>query len=195
MAWSRRKSADGPAAGRSPSPGARSGPSRLRIRRARPADAPALAAVRRAAVLDVPPGAFRRADLAAWASLPPLYDLWAMTAGGEAILAAERAGRVVGFAGLRAAELTALFVAPRAARRGVGAALIAAVERLARRRGLRRLSVVAAASAVPFYLARGFAGRRRARVPLPGGRSLAAVRLAKRLPVPGRRPAVPPSRA
>jgi len=153
----------------------------VRIRRARLDDARALAAVRRAAVLAVPPGVHARADLAAWASLPALYDRWAMAAGGETLLAAERGGRVAGFAGLRGGELTALFVAPRHAGRGVGSALVAAVERLARRRGVRRLLAVAAASAAPFYRAHGFAGARAARVPLPGGRRLAAVRLAKPL--------------
>ncbi len=153
----------------------------VRIRKARLADATALAAVRRAAVLGVARGTYPAADVRRWASLPPLYDAWAMTAGGETLLAAERGGRVVGFAGLRRAELTALFVRPSAARRGVGAALVSAVERLARRRGVRRLSVVAAVGAEPFYRARGFGGGRATRAPLPGSRGLAAVRLSKPL--------------
>jgi GNAT superfamily N-acetyltransferase len=103
-----------------------------------------------------------------------------MTAGGETVLAAERRGRIVGYAGIRGAVLTALFVRPSAARRGVASALLARAEALARRRGVRTLRVDAARSAAGFYRARGFSGGRAIRVPLAGG-ALAAVRLSKRL--------------
>jgi GNAT superfamily N-acetyltransferase len=119
--------------------------------------------------------------LAAWGSLPTLYHAWAMTAGGETALVAERGGRIAGYAGLRGSELTALFVRPSAARSGVATALLAEVERLARRRGVRRLRADAAKSGVAFYRARGFTGSARVRVPLPGAATLVAVRMAKRL--------------
>jgi GNAT superfamily N-acetyltransferase len=90
-------------------------------------------------------------------------------------------GRIVGYAGLRGAELTALFVRPSAGRRGVASALLARIEALARRRGLRQLHVDAALSGVAFYRARGFTDGREVRVPLPGGATLVARRLAKRL--------------
>jgi ribosomal protein S18 acetylase RimI-like enzyme len=155
--------------------------SRDRIRRARLADAPAIARVMRAAVRGVAPGTYPPRTVAAWASLPALYHAWAMSAGGETLLVAERAGGVVAYAGLRGDELTALFVAPRVGRRGLATALLLRVEALARRRGVRALRVDAAASGLAFYRARGFAGARRVRVPLPGGVALAAVQLRKRL--------------
>jgi len=160
----------------------------LRLRRAAVRDARALAAVMRAAVGGVAPGTYPARTLAAWASLPALYHAWAMTAGGETIVLAERLGRAVGYAGLRGAEVTALFVRPQASRRGVASALLDRLEALARRRGVPVLRVDAARSGVAFYRARGFTGERSVRVPLPGG-SLAAVRLSKPLPVPshGRR--------
>lgn len=163
--------------------GARGGPPRprtLRIRRARPADARAIAAVMRAAVRGVAPGTYPARALAAWASLPALYHAWAMTAGGETVLVAERRGRLLGYAGLRGAELTALFVRPSAGRSGVATALLARVEALARRRGVGVLRVDAARSGVAFYRARGFSGGRTVRVPVPGG-ALLAVRLTRRL--------------
>ena len=164
------------------------GPSRtpaVRIRRARLADAGALAAAMRAAVRGVPAGAYPARTLAAWASLPPLYHAWAMSEGGETVLVAERGGRIVGYAGLRGPELTALFVRPSAARRGVATVLLARIEALARRRGVERLRVAAARSGVAFYRARGFMGGRMVRVPLPGS-ALEALRLSKVL-TPGRR--------
>jgi GNAT superfamily N-acetyltransferase len=94
--------------------------------------------------------------------------------------------RIVGYAGLRGSEVTALFVRPSAARRGVASALLARIEALARRRGVGRLFVDAARSGVAFYRARGFTNRRTIRVPLPGG-ALLAVRMEKRLRARGNR--------
>jgi GNAT superfamily N-acetyltransferase len=131
-------------------------------------------------------GSYPARTLAAWGALPALYHAWAMTAGGETVLVAERGGALVGYAALRGAELTALFVRPSAARRGVASALLARVEALARRRGVARLRVDAARSGVVFYRARGFTGSRAVRVPLPGG-ALAALRLTKALPGTARR--------
>ncbi len=76
----------------------------LRLRRGTPADAAACAAVMRAAVGAIPPRRHRRRELAAWASLPPLYHRWAMGPGGESYLVAERAGRILGYAARRAGE-------------------------------------------------------------------------------------------
>lgn len=162
-------------------PPSRLPPSRggLRIRPALAADAAACAAVMRAAVRAVSPSLHPPAALAAWSSLPALYHRWAMGPGRETYLVAERAGRILGYAALRGPELTAVFVRPRAQGRGVGRALVGALAGRARRAGHRRLRVLAARAAVPFYASLGFRGAARARVPLPGGRALDAVRMAR----------------
>lgn len=161
--------------------GARGRVEAVRIRRARVSDAPAISRVMRAAVRAVAPRTYPAAVRAAWAALPALYHAWAMTAGGETVLVAEVDGRAVGYAGLRGGELTALFVHPRSARRGVASALLARAGGLAGRRGARTLRVDAALSGVAFYRARGFAAERAVGVALPGGVRLAAVRMRKRL--------------
>lgn len=154
------------------------------IRRARASDAAALARVMRASIRGLARAAYGPRQIAAWSSLPPLYHAWAMSAGGETVLVAERRGRILGYAALRGGEVTALFVRPAAARRGVGSSLLARVESGARRRGVARLVLCASRNAVPFYRARGYSGSRPVRVPLPGGASLAAVRLARRMTAP-----------
>jgi N-acetylglutamate synthase-like GNAT family acetyltransferase len=154
---------------------------RVRIRAARPSDAPALARVMRAAIRGLAAGTCTDRQLAAWSSLPALYHRWAMTAGGEAYVVAVDGGRAVGYAARRGREVTAAFVSPARARAGVGASLVARVEEDALRAGLRSLFVLAAPGAVPFYEALGYRGGRRVRVPLPGGEHLAARRLTKRL--------------
>jgi putative acetyltransferase len=122
----------------------------------------------------------------AWGALPALYHRWAMTAGGEARVVATLGGRMLGFAGWRGREVTALFVHPRAAGRGLGARLLAAAEAGAgaARGGTRSLTVVAARGAVPFYRRHGWRDGGPAGSPLPGGRRLPARRLVKRLTSP-----------
>jgi GNAT superfamily N-acetyltransferase len=119
--------------------------------------------------------------IALWSSLPPLYHAWAMTSGGERYFLAERGRRVMGYAALRGDEVSAAFVRPSAARQGIGTALLRHVEAEAVRAGARALRVRAALSAVPFYEALGFRGTRRIRVPLPGGETLPARALLKRI--------------
>jgi len=167
------------------------GARRLRIRSARVSDAAAIATVMRASVRGLAAAAYPRETIAAWASLPALYHAWAMTAGAEAYVVAERSGRVVGYAARRAGEVTAVFVAPGHARAGVGTALLSRIERDAVRAGVRSLFVRAALGAIPFYAALGYRGTRRARVPLPGGAALAAVLLRKRLARVTRTPGSP----
>jgi len=155
---------------------------RLRLRRARLSDAPAIAAVMSAAIRGLASGVYPARSIARWASLPPLYHAWAMTAGGERTVVAVRGGRVAGYAALRGREVTAVFVHPRLARRGVGSALLRVLERDAARAGATRLVVRAALSALAFYEAAGFSGGRVIAVPLPGGGALPARLLARRLP-------------
>jgi len=159
----------------------RAAPARLRLRRGRPEDAPAIARVMRAAVAGEA-GRYPARDLAAWGSPPALYHRWAMAVGGEAYLVAEQAGRLLGYAAFRPGEVTALFVRPSAAGRGLGARLLARAEAGARAGdgpAASRLSLLAARAAVPFYAAHGWRPLRAARSPLPGGRWLPAVRMGK----------------
>ena len=149
-----------------------------RLRRARPAEAAAVARVMRAAVRGQR-GRYPTALLAAWGSLPALYHRWAMTAGGERYLVAARGARLVGYAAWRGGEVTALFVRPGEAGLGLGARLLARVEAAARAAGARRLTVVAARGAVPFYVAHGWRPGRPVGSPLPGGGALPALRMWK----------------
>ncbi len=155
--------------------------SALRLRRATPADAPACAAVMRAAIRALPAREHTPRQLAAWASLPPLYHRWAMGPGGESYLVAQRRGRTLGYAARRGGELTAVFVRPREQGTGIGRALVEAASASARRDGHRALRVRAARAAVAFYAALGFRAGARTRVPLPGGVELPALRMRRPL--------------
>ena len=151
----------------------------VRLRKARLSDAAAVARVMRASIRRLAWRTYTQRQIAAWSSLPSLYHAWAMTAGGEEYVVAEERGRIVGYAARGGREITAVFVRPSHARRGLGARLLGAAEARALRSGVRSLFVRAAVGAVPFYEAMGYRGSRRTRVPLAGRASLVAVTMRK----------------
>ena len=80
-----------------------------------------------------------------------------------------------------AAKIRAFFVAPHAARRGVGAALLKACEDAAAAAGFTRTELMATLPGEPFYAAHGYAGQ--APIDLDcGGVAVRFVPMAKQLP-------------
>lgn len=119
------------------------------------------AAVRGLAAKDYPP-----VVIAAWAPLPihnATVCRFLANLDGEVRLVAEVGDAIVGVGALVAAksELRACYVAPTVARRGVGTALVRAIERHARDRGLTSLKLDSSVTAEPFYAALGYQVRAR----------------------------------
>jgi GNAT superfamily N-acetyltransferase len=120
-----------------------------------------------------------------WA-LPPdpeAIEAVARNGDGEIRLAVELDGRLAGVGALvpHESELRACYVHPAAARRGCGAALVAALERLARAHRIRTLEVTASLNAEAFYARLGYRVRDRADIRLRNGVRMAAVFMEKRL--------------
>jgi putative acetyltransferase len=101
----------------------------------------------------------------------------------ELRLVAELDGTVVGIGAiiLERSELRACYVAPHAARRGCGSALVREIERIARENSLTHLEVAASLNAEPFYAAHGYHVRERSEVTLRNGHRMAAVSMTKNL--------------
>ena len=78
-------------------------------------------------------------------------------------------------------ELRACYVAPGAARRGVGSALVAEIERIAREHGLLYLRLESSLSAEPFYEALGYRVEERGEHVLGSGVAMAAIKMRKQL--------------
>lgn len=158
----------------------------LTVREMEPGDARAWLDVHRSAVRGLAADHYPAELVEAWAPLPVTaadVERLREAPSDELRLVAVLGGRVVGIAAWAPAtgEVTACYVLPGEARTGVGAALLAAIERAARRAGLASLSAEASLNAEPFYRARGFEavglGTRR----LAAGPEMAAVRMRKDL--------------
>lgn len=101
----------------------------------------------------------------------------------ELRLLAEVDGEPVGIGAIVLAncELRACYVAPHAARHGVGTAIVAEIERIARAHGLRYLQLESSITAKAFYRALGYEVEGRGELRLSAGVAMAAIKMRKRL--------------
>jgi len=102
---------------------------------------------------------------------------------GEIRLIAELDGEPVGIGALVVAnsELRAGYVLPNAARRGIGNAIVAEIERIALAHGLRELHLESSVNAVRFYAALGYRVEKRGELRIAPDVAMAAVTMRKRL--------------
>jgi putative acetyltransferase len=123
-----------------------------------PADAPLLAEIFRESVETLAAEDYDEDQRAAWAAAADDEAEFAKRLGADLCIVATLEGKLAGFATLRENKiLDMLYVHPRAARRGVGSTLADAIEKLARGRGAKELSVDASDAARDFFAARGYA--------------------------------------
>jgi N-acetylglutamate synthase-like GNAT family acetyltransferase len=127
------------------------------IRAARVEDAQVMCQLRAAAIREVCAAHYEAAAVAMWiAEKEPEQYVAAMASHG--MLVAEMAEEIVGFGELHveSAEVKAVYVRPDWLRRGVGAALLDALEAAACERAIVQLHLLATLNAIPFYRARGY---------------------------------------
>jgi len=139
------------------------------------------AAVRRIAVHDYPPEVIQ-----AWAPLPitqAAVEAVAANPEGEIRFLAERDGQIVGLACLIIPnnELRACYVAPEAARTGVGKALVVKIEETARDAGVKYLVADSSLTAELFYRRLGYEVTEYSRHLLRGRWPMACVKIRKAL--------------
>jgi putative acetyltransferase len=122
----------------------------------------------------------------AWAPLPitdTAIAFFRVNHDEEIRLIAELDGEAVGIGALVLAdsELRACYVLPSAVRKGVGSALVAEIERIARHHGLRDLELISSLTAEPFYRAVGYEVEERVEHLLGSGGRMPAVKMRKKL--------------
>ena len=143
------------------------------IRPADPSEGPALAALHRAAIEAGCAGAYTREQIAAWLAViePGAYFAHTVLVAGE-----EPVG--LGVCSPEDGLINAAYVAPQAAGRGVGRALMGAMEALIERPEVR---LNATLNAVGFYRTLGYGNEAHALNRLPSGVYLPSVSMSKPL--------------
>ena len=134
-----------------------------------PSDGRILAALFRAAIMDLAADDYDEAQRNAWASRADDEAAFARKRTAQLTLVATVAGEVAGFASLEGGNhLDMLFVAPDHARQGVGTALVDALVKLAAARGAAKLTVDASDTARDLFAKAGFTAVTRNTVPMAG---------------------------
>jgi putative acetyltransferase len=155
----------------------------MRIRRAVPADAAEIWAIHTRAIRHGCATHYPPDDLAAWTARATPATCADAIATRHVVVAERDGGGLAGFAQLHPQDgaVEAVYVEPDCARRGVGRALMAALESAARALGLTGLVVEASLNAVPFYGALGYGHECWAQHSLGGGHHIACAVMSKRL--------------
>jgi putative acetyltransferase len=157
-----------------------------RFRRGTPDDASAIMRVHRDSILSLGLEFYNRTEVESWAAgLVPERYVEAMNEGGETfIVAVAVAGDLVGFCSFKDDELKGLYIAPTAARRGVGSALLRQAEAAIAAAGHRRIHIGAALSGQAFYERHGYRIVDRHGRKARGGLVIAVLAMEKLLPAP-----------
>jgi putative acetyltransferase len=165
----------------------------ITVRQMRAEDARAFLEIHHAAVRGIAAADYPSPVIEAWAPLPitdRTLEGFLANPDREIRLVAEIDGEIVGVGALvpSKAELRACYVAPGAARRGVGSALVRELERIARQHGLAFLELDSSVTAEPFYAALAYEACERGEHVLASGQSVACVKMRKDLSAqrPGR---------
>lgn len=153
----------------------------LSIRRAQVADAQALLDLRKAAILGGCVDFYPHEVLLAFTAVEVNPAFLAMLS--AHFYVAEREGGMVGcgMIDLQSGQIDGIFVHPDVGGRGVGRAMMAHLEKLARDAGLRTMTLDSTLNAAPFYRHLGFTGERESVYVTKRGLRLACVPMVKAL--------------
>ena len=149
----------------------------LTLRRGRAEEADALWVLRTRCVRELCSAAYPPEVIARWAASPPPAHYRDLIGQGGCIVAEDHAGIVLGYGVVdrEGNEIDALFVDPDCGGRGIGSALMHALQALAD--PARPLVLSASLNAVSFYQTAGFKPLREETYAHPSGVALASVRM------------------
>jgi putative acetyltransferase len=135
---------------------------KLALRPFLPDDAPMLAEIFRASVMDLTDEDYTEAQQQAWASAADDVPAFGKRLGNQLTLVASLEGSPAGFASLGpGGKIDMLYVHPAAVGQGAGRMLIDALEKLAGARGAEKLVVDASDTARDFFEKRGYVAQQR----------------------------------
>ena len=135
---------------------------KLAMRPFLPADVPLLAEIFRASIEELTSEDYSDTQREAWAAVADDEEVFGARVSSQLTLLGTMGGAPVGFASLKEPDqIDMLYVHPAVVRQGVGAMLIDALEKLARARGVKRLTADVSDSAHDFFKQRGFVPQQR----------------------------------
>lgn len=127
-----------------------------------PSDAEALALIYQAAILELTGEDYSEDQQKEWAAEADDVEAFGANLASMLTLIAVEKGQPIGFVSLKGPDhVEMLFVHPSATRRGVGAALLDALERIAGARGAKALTTDASDTSQPLFARRGYQPVRR----------------------------------
>jgi len=127
-----------------------------------PDDAPLLAGIFSASIMDLTGDDYSEAQQEAWAAAADDEQAFGKKLAGQLTLIATLQGAPVGFASLKGTDcVDMLYVHPSAVGQGVGATLCDALEKIASARGTKMLKVDASDTALEFFRKRGYVAQQR----------------------------------
>ena len=161
----------------------------FQLRPGRPDDALPILEAQRSAIRQTAASAYSPAIIDEWAPAVIVrervesFQRWIERGEESIVVAMEPAGQIIGFGSIVPAnsELRAVYVAAAYGGQGVGRALLARLEELARDAGLAELRMDASINAVRFYEANGFMSLERGEHVMHSGGRMACVRMRKAL--------------
>jgi GNAT superfamily N-acetyltransferase len=164
-------------------------PASFALRLATPEDAPTIIDAHRDAVRGTPVGYYSREIIEEWGPIalsPERVQGFAraIASGQEVVVVAvEPSGSILGFGSIVPMndELRAVYVRSKYGRKGIGRAILQRLEELARKAGLKELSMDASINAESFYNANGFVSDGFGEHTMSSGARMACVRMRKRL--------------
>src|SRR3970040_52675 len=156
------------------------------VRPLRDGEARSFLEIQRAAVRGLATNDYSVSVIEEWAPVPVTdadVAFFRINHDDEIRLIAESDGKLVGIGALVLgnSELRACYVVPSAARKGVGSALVAEIERIARHHGLTYLHLHASLKQESFYVALGHDALERGEHVLRSGLRMSAVRMQKNI--------------
>ena len=159
------------------------------LRRGHPGDALPILEAHRSAIRGTAVSAYDPTVINEWApeTIAPkrVEDFMRWIESGEELIvvAVDSNEHLIGFGSIvpRNSELRAVYVAAEHGRQGVGSAILARLEAMARELGLTELRMDSSINAVRFYEANGFISLERGEHPMPSGNRMACVRMRKTL--------------
>ena len=152
----------------------------LKIRRARQEDCHSIGSVHAAAVSGISTALYTPEEIQAWA-VPRKPESYEESMRTKEFFVAEDESGILGFGVLNQeiAEVEAVYVTPRAGRRGVGMELLRKLEERANARGLPRLRLNASLNAVSFYEKAGYVAQELSKYRLLTGVEITCVPMVK----------------